>query len=1059
MKTIRSLSFAVGIFGCMMLGLNFTSLAQPFQLQILHASDFEAGLSAPKTAPNFAAIVDALDNTYPNTVILSSGDNFIPSPFSFSGGDPALNSSLQSTYTSYFGTSTVYPLAASIARVDISILNFLGIEASVLGNHDFDFGTTELRNIINTAGSGLGTTWFGAEFPYLSSNLNFSADPNLSGLFEANRRENTFFRTSVSPVNNQLRIPALRKLASSTIIVKNGVKLGIVGVTTPILAAISSPGLTTVKNPGAGTENMALLATIVQPVIDSLRIAEGIDKIILLCHLQQLSNEKTLATFLNGVDIIVGGGSNTLMADAGDRLLPGDVAAENYPFFTTGADGNQTVIVNTDGEYKYVGRLVIDFDAAGNIIPASVDPLISGAYASDSASVIGLFGNYAAGFTSGSKGFLVMSLTDPTNALIQLKDGNTFGRTNFYLQGLRNFVRTEETNFGDLSAEANLWQARQSFPDVQVSIKNGGGIRSSIGVVRAVGSVVEFLPPSANPAAGKEEGEISQLDIENSLRFNNRLSVVTSTAAGLKNLIEHGVSLSGPGQTQGRYPQIAGIRFSYNETLPAQSKVQTLVIVDDNGNTVDTVVKNGVVFGNPARPIKIVTLNFLAGGGDMYPFAANSTGRVNLDTLSSVVNSQGVATFTVPGSEQDAFAEYLSFFHNPTAFNQEETPVSQDENIQQVVARPDCILSPVAGAISGNAASCVANAAGSVTYSIVSPDNAATYNWTFPASLSVVSGQGTNTITLSYTRQALVEGINGKVCVRVENGCGDGSSSCVDVNLNYTVPFMNGTIFGRSKVCPGTVTSYNLQPIRRANSYAWTVPTGVTILEGGNTNRITVEIDAAYNGGVISAVAINVCGVSTARSITISRSNPIRPSVINGPASVCPGQVNVVYSVDSVVGHTYTWSVPATATLVSGQGSKRVVVNFANVTAFNQRLGVFATNGCGNSTMLSSGNININPSFCGRVAAVNMLTEESQLIEIYPNPANFSTNVVFNSENESNYELNIIDLAGRKVASSTGKSFEGTNKVEVDLTQFASGLYHVQVIINGNIERGRLIVQ
>lgn len=137
----------------MMLGLNFTSLAQPFQLQILHASDFEAGLSVPKPAPNFAAIVDALDNTYPNTVILSSGDNFIPSPFSFSGGDPALNSSLQSTYASYFGTSTVYSLAASIARVDISILNFLGIEASVLGNHDFDFGTTELRNIINTAGS------------------------------------------------------------------------------------------------------------------------------------------------------------------------------------------------------------------------------------------------------------------------------------------------------------------------------------------------------------------------------------------------------------------------------------------------------------------------------------------------------------------------------------------------------------------------------------------------------------------------------------------------------------------------------------------------------------------------------------------------------------------------------------------------------------------------------------------------------------------------------------------------------------------------------------------
>jgi 5'-nucleotidase/UDP-sugar diphosphatase len=39
-------------------------------------------------------------------------------------------------------------------------------------------------------------------------------------------------------------------------------------------------------------------------------------------------------------------------------------------------------------------------------------------------------------------------------------------------------VRTEETNLGDLTADANLWAAKQEDASVQVSIKNGGGIRT-----------------------------------------------------------------------------------------------------------------------------------------------------------------------------------------------------------------------------------------------------------------------------------------------------------------------------------------------------------------------------------------------------------------------------------------------------------------------------------------------------------------------------------------------------------------------------------------------------
>ncbi len=661
----------------------------PFELQILHASDFEGAVPAVDDAPRFAAIVDSLEGTYPNTLKLSSGDNILPSPFMFSGEDPSLVTPLKNAYIAYYGGPFANnDLRAGIGRVDISILNILGLHASALGNHEFDLGTSELRNIIGGVNSGAAIRWFGAQFPYLSSNLNFSGDANLSNLFTATREQHTFFKSN--PSMTAAAISATKKLAPSTIVTVNGEEIGIVGATTQILATISSPGATTVVGPSVN--DMPALAAILQSVIDSLRFAEGIDKIILLSHLQQITLEKQLALLLNGVDVIIAGGSNTLMADATDRMRTGDVAAETYPFLTTGLDGKPVAIVNTDGEFKYVGRLVVDFNANGEIIPASIDPAISGAYPADSLGVVEVWGNYASAFTPGNKGQEVLNLCNAVEAVIITKDGDIFGRTDVYLEGRRNLVRTEETNLGDLSADANRYIARRYDPTVRISIKNGGGIRSAIGSIEADGGNVSYGPPAANPLAGKLLGDISRLDIENSLRFNNLLSALTLTATNLRTILEHGVAASGPGQTQGRFPQISGVRFSYNETLPAGARILNAVVCDSAGVTLDTLVQNGVLYGTPSRTFRVVTLNFLAGGGDGYPFNTLGTARVDLNTLTDA--GPGVASFALPGSEQDAFAEYMKSFHAVSPYALGETAASADERIQEVNDRPDCILPP-----------------------------------------------------------------------------------------------------------------------------------------------------------------------------------------------------------------------------------------------------------------------------------------------------------------------------------------------------------------------------
>ncbi len=61
-----------------------------YTLQILHASDWEGGLLATRRAANFAAIVDKLEDATPNSITLSTGDGWIPSPFFIAGGDPQM---------------------------------------------------------------------------------------------------------------------------------------------------------------------------------------------------------------------------------------------------------------------------------------------------------------------------------------------------------------------------------------------------------------------------------------------------------------------------------------------------------------------------------------------------------------------------------------------------------------------------------------------------------------------------------------------------------------------------------------------------------------------------------------------------------------------------------------------------------------------------------------------------------------------------------------------------------------------------------------------------------
>lgn len=153
------------------------------------------------------------------------------------------------------------------------------------------------------------------------------------------------------------------------------------------------------------------------------------------------------------------------------------------------------------------------------------------------------------------------------------------GRTRVPLDARSAENRRVETNVGNLVADS----FRKAL-SADVAIINGGSIRAD-GII--------------NP------GRLTERDVLSILPFKNRLIKVSVTGATLREAIEHGVSRSAEDSQPGGFPQVSGIKFSFDATRPAGSRVVDLKV---NGLSVE-----------PARTYSLATTTFLAiDGGDSY---------------------------------------------------------------------------------------------------------------------------------------------------------------------------------------------------------------------------------------------------------------------------------------------------------------------------------------------------------------------------------------------------------------------------------------------------------
>lgn len=157
-------------------------------------------------------------------------------------------------------------------------------------------------------------------------------------------------------------------------------------------------------------------------------------------------------------------------------------------------------------------------------------------------------------------------------------------------------------------------------------------------------------------------------------------------------------------------------------------------------------------------------------------------------------------------------------------------------------------------------------------------------------------------------------------------------------------------IQGDSVMCTGDTKTYTVDTVGVGvgpTTYAWSVPSGATILSGQGSNSITVQFNNATNNDSLCVSATNSC-TTVERCFRYKVDTiPVINSMIQGPGAYCEGDSGNYFIFNVPNATSYTWSVNGQGTITSGQGTINVTAAF--MLPGVHQLCVEASNACGTS--------------------------------------------------------------------------------------------------------------
>ena len=372
------------------------------------------------------------------------------------------------------------------------------------------------------------------------------------------------------------------------------------------------------------------------------------------------------------------------------------------------------------------------------------------------------------------------------------------------------------------------------------------------------------------------------------------------------------------------------------------------------------------------------------------------------------------------------------------------------------------------------------------------------YVWDLTPNSGTITQTGTNVVTIFWNAP-------GAKWVSVSytglNGCTAATPSIYNVTVN-PLPGTPGNITGQATVCAGSnAVAYLVAAVSNATTYVWTLPAGASIATGAGTNSITVNYSSNATSGNVSVLAQNSCGNGLSSTLPVTVNTlPVAAGTISGTSTICQGSAGVIYTVAAIPGaSSYSWTVPAGATIASGANTNSITVDFS-LTAASGNITVSGVNSCGTGTAsVLAVTVNTKPATPVITQNVNILTSSAatgnqwyrdgiliygavsqtftipedgtytdivtlngcssevsnsivvihtgiadpdvQVVNVYPNPTTGAFWLSINSPGTTVYDMEVLNSFGAVVYKADKLSVNGSFKQYFDLNELSAGMY------------------
>lgn len=354
-----------------------------------------------------------------------------------------------------------------------------------LGNHEFDNGVSGLTPFIENL-----------TCPVLTANLVLTKVPELAQ--ETN-------------------------LKKSIVLQVAGHDVGIVGYLTPDTKVLAVP------NDVEYSDEIEAIKKEVSKLQD-----QGVKIIIALGHSGFLKDME-IAKEVDGVDLVIGGHTNTFLWNG--TSPDSETAVGPYPTYVTQASGKSVPVVQAYAYTKYLGRLHLVIDAAGEIINVDGTPILLDNSVPQDPDVVKIIDKYR-------------------DKIINITE-HVLGNTSVVLDGTTCLLK--ECNLGNLITDAMVFRyaveyTGEHWTDAPIAIIQGGGIRASL-------------------VYAKMPANITEGDLLTIMPFDGRAVTVTMNGSVLLEMLEHSVVNYNILETPGQFLQYSGIKVTYDLRKPVGQRV------------------------------------------------------------------------------------------------------------------------------------------------------------------------------------------------------------------------------------------------------------------------------------------------------------------------------------------------------------------------------------------------------------------------------------------------------------------------------------------------------